>query len=396
MEAIKIQHINIFLVFTEGVLSLFSPCVLPIIPVYFAILSNSDLKSLQSGKSNYRNSMLLKNTLLFILGISTTFFILGSSASLINYLFKAYRTILIFLGGIIIILLGIFYISNINIPFLQKEKKIHIDTNKMKPLTAYVLGFAFSFAWTPCIGPILSSVLIMASTSNTIFIGNVLIAVYTIGFILPFIIMAIFYSKLFKYIDLIKKHINLIQKISGAILIIVGIIMIMGLRTNSLTNSNMSKVNKNKTNSSSKISNKIKAPDFNLVDQYGAVHQLSDYKGKIVFVNFWATWCPPCRGELPDIQKLYEEYKNNKNVVILGIASPDVGNEGSKNSIVNFLKQGGYTYPVLFDYNALIMNQYEITALPTTFIIDKDGNVYKEVTGAMDKSEMDSLINSLK
>lgn len=403
------ENINLFLVFVEGVLSLFSPCILPVLPVYLSILSNSSVQSLKHGEVKFINSSLLKNTILFVLGISTTFFILGSSVSVLNQFFTSNKKIIILIGGILIIIMGIFYMGYINIPFLQKEKKIHIEIKEMKPITAYILGFTFSFGWTPCVGPMLSSVLIMASTSKSVLIGNLLILIYTIGFILPFIIIAIFYNKLFKLIDKIKLHMGIIQKIGGVILIISGLIMIIGVTGKTFDYTNKESTNKveqvqNKDDKNSQSSkdnstkeDKIKAPDFSLVDQYGKTHKLSEYKGKVVFLNFWATWCSPCKGEMPHIEEIYREYENNsKDVIILGVAAPNLGREGSKEYIMDFLNKQGYTFPVVFDNTAEIMEQYSIEAFPTTFIIDKEGNVNKYVPGAMEKTTMESLINNVK
>lgn len=400
------EHINLFLVFGEGVLSLFSPCILPVIPIYLSILSSSSVDNLKSGKVKFISSSLFKNTILFVLGISTTFFILGSSVSALNYFIKDNKNIIALIGGIIIILMGIFYMGLINLPFLQREKKLHVDIKEMKPVTAYILGFAFSFAWTPCVGPMLSSVLIMASTSGKVVTGNMLILVYTLGFIIPFIIISVFYNKLFKLIDKLKRHMQLIQKIGGALLIVSGLIMIINnvnvtvnLKNKALKqpvkkeqSKKTKKIEKNSQNSS-----KNQAPDFTLVDQYGKTHKLSDYKGKVVFLNFWATWCPPCRGELPDIEEIYKEYgKDNNNVIILGVTAPNLGREGSKQDIIDFMNKNSYTFPVMFDNDGDVMLKYSIEAFPTTFIIDKEGNVKEYVPGAMDKSTMESLINGVK
>lgn len=400
------EHINLFLVFAEGVLSLFSPCIFPLIPIYLSILSNSSVDNLKNGKVKFINSFLFRNTILFVLGISTTFFILGSSVSALNYFIKDNKNIIALIGGILIVFMGIFYMGFINVPFLQREKKIHIDIKKMKPVTAYILGFAFSFAWTPCVGPMLSSVLIMASTSGEALAGNMLILVYTIGFILPFVIIAVFYNKLFKLIDKLKHHMKLIQKIGGALLIISGLVMIISnvnISVNLKNKTSQQPVNKEQSkkagenNKNSQNFSKIKAPDFTLADQYGKTHKLSDYKGKVVFLNFWATWCPPCRGELPHIEEIYKEYKNNSNdVIILGVIAPGVGREGSKQDIIDFMSKSGYTFPVMFDNSGEVMNEYSIEAFPTTFIIDKEGNVKEYVPGAMEKSTMESLINGVK
>ena len=139
---------------------------------------------------------------------------------------------------------------------------------------------------------------------------------------------------------------------------------------------------------------KIGAPDFTLVDQYGETHTLFDYKGKTVFLNFWATWCPPCRAEMPDIQKLYEEYdtEGDDALIVLGIASPDIGGEKSEEGVKQFLEENGYTYPVLMDTTGEQFMNYGVFSYPTTFMIDRDGNVFGYVSGSLSGDMMKSIV----
>ncbi|EMJ4521508.1 redoxin family protein [Clostridioides difficile] len=420
------QNVNLFLVFIEGIVSFFSPCILPILPIYLSILSNSSVENLKEGKTSFIGSSLFKNTLFFALGISTTFFILGSSVKVLSMFFNENKDLIMFIGGIIIIIMGLFYMGIIKSSILNREKRFNVKFKEMKAITAFILGFTFSFGWTPCIGPILASVLVMVSSSSNHLSANLLIAVYTIGFILPFIITAMFYSKLFKTIDKIKSNMEIIKKIGGIILIVSGILMMVNgfgsisKHFNTSQNSKIeSKQEENKRenstdkeensdgNDSQKDSNndnndkgsndedRIKSIDFTLTDQYGKTHKLSDYEGKVVFLNFWATWCPPCKEEMPYIEQLYKDYnKNNDDVVILGVASPNLGREGSREHVVNFLKEQGYTFPVVLDEDGALAYQYGINAFPTTFIIDKEGYVTQYIPGAMDKATMASFIEN--
>ncbi|AUA38235.1 cytochrome C assembly protein [Clostridioides difficile] len=420
------QNVNLFLVFIEGIVSFFSPCILPILPIYLSILSNSSVENLKEGKTSFIGSSLFKNTIFFALGISTTFFILGSSVKVLSMFFNENKDLIMFIGGIIIIIMGLFYMGIIKSSILNREKRFNVKFKEMKAITAFILGFTFSFGWTPCIGPILASVLVMVSSSSNHLSANLLIAVYTIGFILPFIITAMFYSKLFKTIDKIKSNMEIIKKIGGIILIVSGILMMVNgfgsisKHFNTSQNSKIeSKQEENKRenstdkeensdgNNSQKDSNndnndngsndedRIKSIDFTLTDQYGKTHKLSDYEGKVVFLNFWATWCPPCKEEMPYIEQLYKDYnKNNDDVVILGVASPNLGREGSREHVVNFLKDQGYTFPVVLDEDGALAYQYGINAFPTTFIIDKEGYVTQYIPGAMDKATMASFIEN--
>ena len=138
------------------------------------------------------------------------------------------------------------------------------------------------------------------------------------------------------------------------------------------------------------FSNSAKAPDFNLKDQYGVIHSLENYKGKVIFLNFWATWCPPCKKEMPDIENIYKEYgENKKNVVILGV------NSEKENEVKKFLKDKEYTFPTVIDKNSEVMRKYFIQAFPTSFVIDKEGNVYGYVMGGLTREQIKQVIEEV-
>lgn len=401
------EQINFAIVFIEGLLSILSPCILPILPIYLSMLSNSSVTDIK--QASFRKSRLIQNTIFFTLGISTTFFILGSSVRFLSDFFQDYRNYIMLFGGVFIILMGLFYTGIIKISFMEKEKRFQMKEKAMNPITAFVLGFTFSFGWTPCIGPVLASVLILASGSESLVTSNLLIFVYTLGFILPFIITAMFYHKLYYKFDKMKEHMKLIKSISGVVIIFAGVIMLVtgGMKLNDQIKIQSNKDSQNTQSTENTQNNetldkeenkeeekeKIAPIDFTLVDQYGISHKLSDYKGKTVFLNFWATWCPPCRAEMPHMEELYQEYNQNQDdVVILGVASPNLGNEKDIEYIKNFLTEEGHTFPVVFDENVHLVEQYGINAFPSTFIINEEGYITRYIPGAMDKKTMKYLI----
>lgn len=421
---------KLILVFIEGLLSFLSPCIVPLLPVYISILSNSTTVGLKEERRNFIRTPLFKNTILFIMGISSTFFILGASINALSDTFISNKEDIIRIGGVLVILMGLFYMGYLNIPMLQSEKRFSIKTENMKPITAYILGLTFSFGWTPCVGPMLASVLIMASGAENSLTGNLMIFVYTLGFTVPFIILGAFYTTMTKYLNVVKLHLNELKKIGGLILIISGIIMVLGgsdkvrgyiynmtkdstkieeSNSKDLDNKDQRNIVENNLPNNQQDEESVQeedyddngevgkdpllAPDFTLKDQYGKVHTLSEYKGKIVFLNFWATWCPPCREEMPNIEEIYKKSNSNENdLVILGVAMPNIGREGSVNNIKAFLQDKEYTFPVVFDEDGKLMSDYFINAFPTTYIIGKDGRIVNFIPGAMDKEVMEAVI----
>lgn len=224
------EKLSFLLVFSEGFLSFFSPCVLPLIPVYISYLSGNGKKINEDGSISYDKKIVLINTLFFIAGIASTFFILGLSFSALGVFLNSHKVLFSRIGGIIIIILGLSQLDLINFNFLKTEKKIQLELNakKMNPLAAFIMGFTFSFAWTPCVGPALSSVLILASNSGSAFTGNLLVFIYSIGFIVPFVALGLFTTEVLNFFKAKRNMLRYTIKIGGIILIIIGLMTFSG------------------------------------------------------------------------------------------------------------------------------------------------------------------------
>ena len=451
-------------VFMQGILNFFSPCVLPLLPLYIGYLSGGTGKRGEDGKMYYDRKKVMVHTICFVIGVSFAFFVLGLGVSALGQFFKGSQAMFTRVGGLFIILIGLYQLGLFGTSeVLSRERRLPISLNvfAMSPLTALILGFTFSFAWTPCVGPALASVLVMAASAATQTKGFLLIGVYTMGFVLPFLAVGFFTTSV---LDFFKRHGNVVAytvKIGAVLMILMGVMMFTGLMNNvsgylsqtsepiaqeqtaaseeeNVTETESEKdvpetegaverstedapenADKNEAVSDSTESessedepieseseeaaqeetkpadpNAIPAIDFTLYDQFGNEHTFSDYKGKTVFLNFWGTWCPPCRNEMPNIQKLYEEYsaEEDPSVIILGIAAPYYSGEGSAEDIVEFLDKNGYTYPVVIDTNAEIFRAYGIYSFPTTFMIDTNGNIFGYITGQLNEIMMRSII----
>ncbi len=400
-------------VFFQGLLSFFSPCVLPLIPIYIGYLSGGTGKIGEDGKIHFKRSKVMVHTLCFVLGVSFAFFLLGLGFSAVGTFLKDNQIWFARIGGVLVIVFGLYQLGFLGKSyFLGKERRLpfRLDLLAMSPVTALIMGFTFSFAWTPCVGPALASVLLMAASASTKVVAFGLIGVYTVGFVLPFLAVGLFTTTLLEFF---KNHMKVVQytvKIGGILMIFMGMLMLTGklsVASASLSGTgqegNVAEQAEEESaedaeeadhTDGSEGEKLTPAVDFNLTDQYGNTHTLSRYKGKTIFLNFWGTWCPPCRAEMPDIQKLYEEFdqEGEDALVILGVAAPNLGKEKSEDGIKTFLEENGYTYPVLMDTEAGLFQTYGITSFPTTIMIDRDGNLFGYATGQLNEETMRSII----
>ena len=407
-------------VFLQGALSFFSPCVLPLVPLYVSYLAGGAAVVDAGGVRRYPRGRIFLNTLFFVVGISFAFFLLGLGLTALGSFFSDYQVWFARTSGVIILLFGLYQLGlGKRSLVLEREHRLpfRLDKLAMNPATALVLGFTFSFAWTPCVGPTLSSVLLMASSAESSAAGFLLIGVYTLGFVLPFLAVGLFTGAV---LDFFKSHQNVVRytvKIGAVLLIVMGILTLTGaagsisadLAAISGTVQEAPAAPQEDVSSGGDQdaggetggqaqgdaeSPVVPAPDFTLTDQFGNSHTLSDYEGQTVFLNFWATWCGPCKMEMPDIQALYEEWGENAgDLVVLGVAGPDIGQEGSAEDIAAFLEENGYTYPVVMDDTGALFYQYGISAYPTTFMIDTAGNVFGYVQGAVSREIMDDIVD---
>jgi cytochrome c-type biogenesis protein len=210
--------------FLSGLLSFFSPCILPLVPSYLIFISGitfDDYTGLQSGK--YRKIVLI-HSLAFIVGFSFVFVALGISSSALGRLLSSYQVYVMRIGGFILIILGLYYLDVIKMPFLNREKVFHLKEKPVGLFGSFIIGVTFSLGWTPCVGPALSSILIIASTTENIWEGIYLLGLYSLGLAIPFLISALLFDQLF---GLLKKYSSIVKysmKFLGVLFIVIGIL----------------------------------------------------------------------------------------------------------------------------------------------------------------------------
>lgn len=374
--------------FLEGLLSFFSPCVLPLVPLYIGYLTSGIDTNLSKAKVRIQTTV---RTLFFVLGISTVFFLAGLGSSALRYFFQKNTIFFSIIGGFLLILFGLFSLGIIDIPFLQREHRIvSFKQNKNGIIRSYLLGFFFSFAWSPCVGPLLASAMLKSASAESALIGWLYIGCYTLGFIIIFILLGLFTEEV---LMLLKKHTNIVRytKIIGGIVVLCMGIYMLNIGFTSI------KALENKTsdnttvveNSNDENLTDIEKYSFTLKDNKGNDVTLSEYKGKTVVLNFFATWCTYCKMELPSLEEINS---TRDDIVIFLVATPNIGNEGSKEYIESFMEENGYSMTVLYDETGEVVSKYNVSGLPTSFFFKPDGSVLGYVPGYVEESSLISIL----
>lgn len=221
------QGLSFYLAFAAGVLSFLSPCVLPLVPSYLAFITGLSFEELTEEQTKAkRRRIILVNSLLFILGFSSLFTALGASATFLGQFLSAHRDAIRIAGGILVILFGLFVSGILSFGFLQQEKKLHLRGKPLGYLGSFAVGLTFAAGWTPCVGPILSSILLYASTQEDIRSGILLLLSYSLGMGLPFFVCSLLLNTFLSTFQKTRRHIGVVTKVGGALLIIVGILLL--------------------------------------------------------------------------------------------------------------------------------------------------------------------------
>jgi cytochrome c-type biogenesis protein len=220
------QDISLAAAFGAGILSFFSPCVLPLVPAYIANLAGSTAIEDKSRKSIWPT---LFHSLCFVLGFSIIFVFLGASVGLVGTAITMHSNTMRIISGILIILLGVFLIASYKIPWLNYEKRFHFKPERNPGyIRSVIMGAAFAVGWTPCVGPILGSILALAWNSQQVWEGAKLLIIYSLGMGIPFIIIGVAWGVVVPFWKSINKYTGIISIVSGALLIIIGILVLTG------------------------------------------------------------------------------------------------------------------------------------------------------------------------
>ena len=375
--------------FLEGLLSFFTPCVLPLVPLYMAYLVQDSVSDNGEGKRSRGRTFLF--TIAFVLGICTVFFLAGLTSGVLHDFFTRNDIAFRLTGGILLILMGLVSLNVIQIPFLQRTFGANRRMEgKMTLAKAWLTGFFFSFAWSPCIGPMLAQAILLASSAESKVTGFLYIASYALGFICIFLLLGLFTDEVLRFL---KKRRNIVKYtgiISGLVVLGMGAYMTFDGFTRIAAANSVVVPEEEET---LKGDTDIEKYGFILQDANNRPVRLASLKGKTVVLNFFGTWCYYCTLELPSLQEVYE---NDKDVEVLLVAAPGINGEGTVSDVERWMKENGYTMPVVYDNTLEVTNKYQISGYPTTFIFKEDGNFLGYIPGYLEHDALMEVLEKAK
>ncbi len=400
------SNITIAIAFAAGLLSFLTPCVLPLVPGYVSLISGVSVEHLKGEGGESRTSArraVIVNSLAFNAGISLIFMLLGATAGWIgNVLFSSPWVRII--GGLVIIAFGLQMMGVLKIGALYRDTRKFSDEKPRGPLGSALLGVAFAAGWTPCIGPILGGIIGLAATSGGWKSGLILSAFYSAGLALPFLIVGLMMNAFLGFYARFRRHLHKVEIVSGVLLIVIGLMV----ATNSLTwvasaialalparqrREPREAGRRPRTPQSDAAAAAPRpapqpAPEVDLTTLDGKPLKVSELRGQVVLLNFWATWCVPCRSEIPSLNAMQRDL-SARGFKVLGVTTED-----SADLVRDYQKDVKQEYTVALG-DAGVANKYAVGVLPTTFIIDRQGRVRHKIIGEKSRAQFEALINPL-
>lgn len=375
--------------FLEGLLSFFTPCVLPVIPLYIGYLTADAKNVAEDGTVTYKRGKTFLLTLGFVLGISVVFVMMAAGSGFLNGFFQKHTLMFQTAGGVLLLLAGLMNLNVIQIPLLERTYRKQTDVKGgMTFVKAMLMGFFFSFAWSPCVGPMLAQALLTASSAATKTEGYIYIASYALGFICIFLLLGLFTGEVLNFLKKNRNTVKYTGLVSG--LVVTGMGLYMFTQAYGTVRMYEAMAENSSTAAETETVPEEEGADidnygFALPDSEGNSIALTDYRGKTIVVNFFGTWCTYCNLELPGLQKIHETMDD---VQILLVAAPHVNGEGDIEYIEKYMKDAGYTMPIVYDSSLEVTRRFGITGYPTTYIIRPDGSFMGYVPGYVEDEQM--------
>lgn len=388
-----------------GFLSFVSPCVLPIVPGYLTFITGMSFDELTSHQNRSQLVMsAITKSLPFVLGFSLVFISLGASASAVGGVLRENLGLMKKIAGVGIVILGLHLAGLLPIPALLRERRLSGEPSSPGMGRAFVAGVFFAFGWTPCVGPILAGILALAATAETLTRGVLLLAAYSLGLGIPFILSAAFLNGFLSFFKGMKGYLRQLEVASGVLLIVVGGMIFtdnMGWLASKFTFFNAEELltleekplaaePREAAAAETEAPKSIYGPyDFALTSVDGSPVKLSDYQGKVVLVNFWATWCGPCVVETPSLVRVYHKYRD-RGFQVIGVAM-----QSEEDNVKKFVDKYHVPYAIARDTTSEIGLRYQVFALPSSFLFTPEGKVKKTFMGFVEEATLERELDAL-
>ncbi|HEX8652069.1 MAG TPA: cytochrome c biogenesis protein/redoxin [Pyrinomonadaceae bacterium] len=395
------SNITIPIAFAAGLLSFLSPCVLPLVPGYVSLISGVSIDRLkgEAGSHAAARRAVILNSIAFNVGLSVIFVSLGALAGLLGASITTNPWVRI-IGGVVIIGFGLQLMGVLKIGALYKDTRFFSQQKPRGMLGSLTLGMAFAAGWTPCIGPILGGILGLAATSGGWRSGLLLSSFYAAGLAVPFLITGLSINKFLDFYSKFRRHLHKVEVVSGSVLMLIGLAVALNYtaRLSSMLTwipnaENLIKVAPPTTTatppqSTDKASYEM-APDFELQTADGRIIRLSDLRGQVVLLNFWATWCIPCRAEIPAFNAMQSQYEA-RGLKIVGVLTQD-----TPDRLAEFHKDIPQNYTVLIGTDDIGARFGNGPGLPITYVIDREGRIRQKIFGGNERIVFEAAIKPL-
>ena len=393
-------NITIGIAFLAGLASFLSPCVLPLVPGYLSLISGVSVDRLKQ-QTDDRSSMrwVILNSVAFNAGLSLIFVSLGAAAGFVGASVLSSPWLRV-LGGAVIIAFGLQMIGLLKLKTLYKDTRFFSNEKPRGLSGSLLLGVAFAAGWTPCIGPILGGIIGLAATSGGWKSGLVLSSFYSAGLAVPFLLTGLGLNRFLSFYAKFRRHLHKVEVVSGVMLILIGSTIASGYATR-LASSRLASLlpnlesrikvkNDPATNSAvSETGPSEPTPQVELSSLEGQRLKLSDFHGRVVLLNFWATWCGPCRAEIPELNKLQRDFQAS------GLAVVGVSWDDSAAGVREFQKEIRQDYTVLLGGEDAQDKFEAIRSLPSTYVIDREGHIRQKIIGARDRAQFEAVLKPL-
>jgi cytochrome c-type biogenesis protein len=401
-------NITILIAFAAGLASFLSPCVLPLVPGYISLISGVSVEHLKGqGGSRAARRAVIFNSLAFNAGLSMIFISLGAAAGLVGAAILSNPWVRI-VGGLVIIAFGLQLIGVLKIGALYRDTRKLSNEKPRGIFGAFALGLAFAAGWTPCIGPILGGIIGLAATSGGWKSGLILSSFYAAGLALPFLLTGLLLNQFLGFYTWFRRHLHKVEVASGALLIAIGLLIstnnvswLASVFSKFLPNAESSlaeRVSRQQTppatnvattpGGTSRPANPLgmkSAPEIELKTLDGQPYSLASLRGRVVLLNFWATWCVPCRQEIPDLSAMQRDL-GGRGLTVVGVSADDTADD-----VRDFQRALAQDYTVVLGTTDA-KSSYGVVGLPKTFVIDRAGRIRQTFTGERKRAQFEAEV----